>query len=130
MKDKALEFWRRGDLHQIIRKEILFGLVPKTLSGMRFCLCYQIFIADFRGQTHHKIFLQIVPIKCMLSIIWYNYFAMAVFYARPMVSTICLLSRKLLRFCKNQVVFQSLIVKRESRHSLKTQLNVSRTRLN
>ena len=36
MKSEALKLWKRGDLHQIIRKEILFGLVPKTLSGMRF----------------------------------------------------------------------------------------------
>ena len=36
MKNEALKLWTRGDLHQTIRKEILFGLVPKTLSGKRF----------------------------------------------------------------------------------------------
>ena len=34
MKQKARAFLERGDLHQMLRKEILFGLVPKTVSGL------------------------------------------------------------------------------------------------
>ena len=33
-KTDALQLYERGNLHQLIRKEILFGLVPKTLSGL------------------------------------------------------------------------------------------------
>ena len=33
MKNKALKFIKRGNLHQILRKEIMFGLVPKTVSA-------------------------------------------------------------------------------------------------
>ena len=35
MKSDALDLYEHGNLHQVIRKEILFGLVPKTLSGLR-----------------------------------------------------------------------------------------------
>ena len=60
MKDEAMRLWGRGDLHQIIRKEILFGLVPKTLSGMRFnltrvCSYYnspKILVPDSPDQQH------------------------------------------------------------------------------
>ena len=31
---KALEFLRKGDQHQILRKEIQFGLMPTTLKGL------------------------------------------------------------------------------------------------
>ena len=33
MKNKALKFVQRGNLHQVLRKEILFGLIPKTMSA-------------------------------------------------------------------------------------------------
>ena len=33
MKNKALKFIKRGNLHQLLRKEIMFGLVPKTVSA-------------------------------------------------------------------------------------------------
>ena len=32
-KNRAAEFLNRKDLYQIIRREISFGLVPKTLTG-------------------------------------------------------------------------------------------------
>ena len=32
-KDKAFKFIGQGDHHQILRKEILFGLRPRTLKG-------------------------------------------------------------------------------------------------
>ena len=32
-KKKAQKFIRRGNLNQLLRKEILFGLVPKTVSA-------------------------------------------------------------------------------------------------
>ena len=35
MKNKALKFIKRGNLHQILRKEIMFGLVPKTVSARK-----------------------------------------------------------------------------------------------
>ena len=34
MKDGALEFLAKGDLHKYLRDEILFGLIPKTRTGM------------------------------------------------------------------------------------------------
>ena len=34
IKTDALDLYEHGNLHQVIRKEILFGLVPKTLSGL------------------------------------------------------------------------------------------------
>ena len=40
VKSKAIKLFGKGNLHQIIRKEILFGLVPKTLSGMRLNLTW------------------------------------------------------------------------------------------
>ena len=33
MKEKALRFIQRGNLHQLLRKEIMFGLIPKTTSA-------------------------------------------------------------------------------------------------
>ena len=33
MKEKALKFVQRGNLHQLLRKEIMFGLIPKTTSA-------------------------------------------------------------------------------------------------
>ena len=33
MKNKALKFIKRGKLNQLLRKEIMFGLVPKTVSA-------------------------------------------------------------------------------------------------
>ena len=33
-KDKALKFVNQGDHHQILRKEIVFGLRPTTLRGL------------------------------------------------------------------------------------------------
>jgi len=33
VKTKALAFLQRSDLHQILRKEILFGLIPKTVQA-------------------------------------------------------------------------------------------------
>ena len=50
MKDRALKLWKRGDLHQLIRKEILFGLVPKTLSGMRMNFVF------FRDEFLYKVY--------------------------------------------------------------------------
>ena len=34
MKTEALAFLHCSDLHQILRKEILFGLIPKTVQGL------------------------------------------------------------------------------------------------
>ena len=34
MKTAAMEFLKDGKLHQMLRKEILFGLIPKTVIGM------------------------------------------------------------------------------------------------
>ena len=34
MKKNALEFLAKGSLHQYLRNEILFGLIPKTRSGI------------------------------------------------------------------------------------------------
>ena len=38
IKEEALEFLAKGDLHKYLRDEILFGLIPKTRTGMAFNL--------------------------------------------------------------------------------------------
>ena len=38
MKKRALKFLAKGNLHQSLRHEILFGLIPKTRTGMAFNL--------------------------------------------------------------------------------------------
>ena len=37
-KDKALKFINQGDHHQILRKEIVFGLRPLTGLSLIFCV--------------------------------------------------------------------------------------------
>ena len=41
----------------------------------------------------------------MLLVIWYNYFTTAVFYATPMDSTVCLLSRSFRKFYNDLMDF-------------------------
>ena len=32
IEERAIEFLNRNNVHQVIRREILFGLIPKTLA--------------------------------------------------------------------------------------------------
>ena len=37
-RTNALAFLNKGNMHQVLRKEIMFGLLPTTLTGIRLTL--------------------------------------------------------------------------------------------